>query len=56
MAFNLVPPQPYHFNHLGGRFNKLNNFRYIFTEQEYKTRTIMEYFREMFIFKKFDDK
>ena len=56
MSLNLVPPQPYHFNHLDGRFNKRNNFRYIFTEQDYKTRTIMEYFKEIVILKKIDEK
>lgn len=47
MAFNLVPKQSY-----GGRnarFNRSNNFSYIFATNEYKTRCIIEYFKKQFL-------
>lgn len=47
MALNLVPKQSY-----GGRnarFNRRNNFSYVFATNEYKTKCIMEYFKKQFL-------
>ena len=46
MALNLVPVQEY--SRGGYKFNRDNNFKSIFKGEEYKTRTIMEYFKYTF--------
>ncbi len=46
MALNLIPLQKYEYKR--NRFPYTNDFKFIFTESDYKTATIIHYFKDYF--------